>query len=213
MQLGEIGGARADALRSFCEQASWQAGLGALPFVHGRASTLPSVSRRSTRAADAFLIQPRREPREPHAGPRVRSHVRADLRRAEPSRSCDDAVRARAVHGAPRAGLRRRRSRRSTSTAAESARRFVSSASPRRASRRPCAWASCGPHEAQRLQHELGAARGRGRSRSARAWSLERRRADRRRCSTSSASLHDRLYCAALSVLRFMSDARPRSRP
>jgi len=152
MQLGEIGGARAEALRSFCEQALWQAGLGALPFVRAAKcdpSQLPALDARCHALLSSHVAN-----RASRAQGRAFASTCARIFAAPAIAQIDEAVRARAIHGhhapvfgAVLAAL--------DVTAAESEKVFVHQ-SVRGVISAAVRLGLCGPHEAQRLQHELG---------------------------------------------------------
>lgn len=148
-QLGEIGGAA--ALRSFCEQSLWQAGYAALPFVRA-AHQAPDHLASHDALCHAFLTS--------HVASRAsRTQGRAfaaTAARVFPSpetANLDAAVRAHALHGhhAPLFGAALAALGVPASDAARlflhQALRGVGSAAVR--------LGLTGPHEAQRLQHEL----------------------------------------------------------
>jgi urease accessory protein len=149
-QLGEVSGA--PALRRFCEEALWQAGLGGLPFVraaHDAPSDLAALDAR----CHAFLVG--------HVANRAsRTQGRAFVATAarvfpRPALAhLDQAVRGRAIRGhlAPLHGA----ALRALEVPGEEALRLYLHQSLRGVGSAAVRLGLVGPHEAQRLQHELG---------------------------------------------------------
>jgi urease accessory protein len=152
-QLGEVGGeARAAALRSFCEQALWQAGLGALPFV--RAGNLEPARLAAHDARCHALLSSHVANRASRAQGRAFASTCARIFAAPDVARIEHAVRAQEIHGhhapvfgAVLAAL--------GASAAESAELFLHQ-SLRGVISAAVRLGLCGVHEAQRLQVDLG---------------------------------------------------------
>jgi urease accessory protein len=149
-QLGEVGDAA--ALRSFCEQALWQAGLGALPFV--RAGNLDPAGLAAHDARCHALLSNHVANRASRAQGRAFASTCARIFAAPAVAAIDDAVRAHAIHGhhapvfgAVLAAL--------GATPAQSAEVFLHQ-SLRGVISAAVRLGLCGVHEAQRLQVDLG---------------------------------------------------------
>jgi urease accessory protein len=150
-QLGEIDGAA--GLRAFCEQALWQAGLGALPFVRASHERPGDVAGHDA-LCHAFLAS--------HVANRAsRTQGRAFVATAarvfpRPGvLRLDEAVRARTVHGhlAPFHGA----ALRALDVALDDAQRLYLHQALRGVASAAVRLGLAGPHEAQRMQHDLAA--------------------------------------------------------
>jgi urease accessory protein len=148
-QLGELRGPA--ELRAFCEQALWQAGMGALPLVRA-AHLRPEELTAHDALCHAFLSN--------HVANRAsRAQGRAFLATAaqvfpgDELARLDRAVRARALHGhfAPLFGAVLR----ALSVSLEEAQRLHLHLTLRGVSSAAVRLGLLGPHEAQRLQHQL----------------------------------------------------------
>ncbi|MFT3770868.1 MAG: urease accessory UreF family protein [Minicystis sp.] len=156
-QLGEVTGTA--GLRAFCEEALWQAGLGALPFVRAAheasdPTTQPAPARLTSIDArcHAFLTS--------HVANRAsRTQGRAfiaTVARVFPRpalTSLDEAIRARALHGhhAPLYGA----ALRALDVGVAEAERLFLHQALRSVTSAAVRLGLLGPHEAQRLQHDL----------------------------------------------------------
>jgi urease accessory protein len=149
MQLGEVSGAA--RMRSFCEQALWQAGLGALPFVRAGHDEPDQVAGLDARC-HAFLSshvanRASRAQGRAFAATCARVFARPVILRVE------EAVRSHTIQGhhAPLFGAVLRAL---DVAAADSAELFLHQ-SLRSVASAGVRLGLLGPHEAQRLQHEL----------------------------------------------------------
>lgn len=148
-QLGEVAGAA--GVRAFCEEALWQAGLGALPFVRAAHEDPDGVAALDARC-HAFLVS--------HVARRAsctqgRAFV-ATVARVFPRPAIarlDEAVRARALHGhhAPLYGA----ALAALGIEAGEAQRLCLHQALRGVTSAAVRLGLLGPHEAQRMQHEL----------------------------------------------------------
>jgi urease accessory protein len=148
-QLGEVSDAA--ALHAFCEQALWQAGLAALPFVRAGHAEPDRIAAHDARC-HAFLSNHVAN-RASRAQGRAFTSTSARVFQTAAVLRLDEAVRTRALHGhhAPLFGAVLRALDVAPADAAElflhQSLRVVTSAAVR--------LGLLGPHEAQRLQHGL----------------------------------------------------------
>ncbi len=148
-QLGEIGGATDVA--AFCEQALWQAGLASLPFVHAAHAAPDSIAAYDTRC-HAFLSNHVAN-RASRAQGRAFASTCARIFTIPAIARLDEAVRARALRGhhAPLFGAVLS----ALDVAAADAAQLFLHQSLRGACSAAVRLGLLGPHEAQRLQHDL----------------------------------------------------------
>lgn len=147
-QLGEVS---AGSLASFCEQTLWQAGLGALPFVRAAHEAEGRVEAIDARC-HAFLASHVANRASKTQGRAMIATMARVFPRAEIVR-LDDAVRKKAIHGhhAPLFGA----SLAALGVSAEDAMRLHLHQTLRGACSAAVRLGLVGPHEAQRLQHDL----------------------------------------------------------
>jgi urease accessory protein len=150
--LGEVGGAA--GLRGFCAEALWQVGLGALPFVraaHGAAGDLAVLGALDARC-HAFLSS-----HVANRGSRTQGRAfAATVARVFPRPALvalDEALRAKALHGhlAPVFGA----ALAALEVEVAEAQRLFLHQSLRGVTSAAVRLGLAGPHEAQRMQHEL----------------------------------------------------------
>jgi urease accessory protein len=148
-QLGEVAGAT--GLRSFCEQALWQVGLGALPFVRAAREAPATIDALDARC-HAFLSShvtngASRTQGRAFASTAARIFPRPELARL------DEAVRARRLfgHHAPLFGA----ALAALGVGVRDAQQLYLHQSARGVASAAVRLGLVGPHEAQRLQHEL----------------------------------------------------------
>jgi urease accessory protein len=148
-QLGEVAGA--EGVRSFCEQALWQVGLGALPFVRA-AHEVPDTIGALDARCHAFLSSHVTNRASRTQGRAFASTAARIFQQVELAR-LDEEVRARRLHGhhAPLFGAVLA----ALGVGVRDAQRIHLHQSARGVASAAVRLGLVGPHEAQRLLHEL----------------------------------------------------------